>query len=242
QIMPVRAFPPNGITDSFTVAAGAKYAADHGARVINLSLGSSEKSELLARAIEDARQRGIVVVAAVGNDGTEATPQFPSTMDDVMGVAAIDLDLHLARFSNFGTHVDVCAPGSKLVGPFPVESKANYARWSGTSFAAPLAAAEAALVLSADPENPDAKRVVEDSAIGINNYNQGLEGKIGKGRINPLGALKSLNDSTLSRIPTDFHSSIVFGRGVAGGDSHGGATATITSGKQEFVVEAYRLG
>jgi subtilase family protein len=241
QIMPVRVFPADGVTDSFTVAAGVKYAADHGARVINLSLGSSEKSDLLQGAIEDARQRGIIIVAAVGNDGTETSPQFPSTMNDVMAVAAIDLDSHLAGFSNFGTHVDVCAPGSKLVGPFPSESKADYARWSGTSFAAPLAAAEAALVLSADPDNPDAKKVVEDSAININIWNQGFEGKIGRGRINPLGALKSLNDSTSSRIPADFHSSITFTRGVAGGDSFGGATATITSGKQEFLVEAYRL-
>src|SRR5262249_31122346 len=105
-----------------------------------------------------------------------------------------------------------------------------------------LAAAEAALVLSADPDNQDPKGVVEQSAMSIKDANQGLDGKIGRGRINPLGALKSLNDSTLSRIASDFHSSIVFARGVAGGDSYGNASATIASGKQEFVVEAYRLG
>ena len=67
------------MSDAFTVAAAVKYAADHGANVINLSLGSSEPSELLQKAILDARARGITIVAAVGNDNDD-TLQFPSSL------------------------------------------------------------------------------------------------------------------------------------------------------------------
>jgi len=146
RIMPVRAFPPDGVSDAFTVAAAVKYAADHGANVINLSLGSSEASALLQDAIIDARARGITLIAAVGNDNSDATPQFPSSMAEVMAVAAIELSSQKASFSNFGSHVDVCAPGVRLVSTFPMARAGDYAPWSGTSFAAPLAAAEAALV------------------------------------------------------------------------------------------------
>jgi subtilisin family serine protease len=90
RIMPLRAFPSDGISDAFTVAAAVKYAADQGANVINLSLGSSEASDLLEAAILDARSRGITVIAAVGNDGHDKDPQFPSTMAEVMAIAAID--------------------------------------------------------------------------------------------------------------------------------------------------------
>src|SRR6185295_17592483 len=155
-------FPAEGVSDAFTVAAAVKYAADHGADVINLSLGSSQPSELLQSAITDARARGITLVAAVGNDGIEGNPQFPSILSEVMAVAAIELNGAKTSFSNFGGHVDVCAPGARLVSTFPGHREGEYARWSGTSFAAPLAAAEAALVLAADPRQPDVKQVVEE--------------------------------------------------------------------------------
>src|SRR6185436_1207494 len=77
RIMSVRAFPADGVSDAFTVAAAVKYAADHGANVINLSLGSSEPSELLQNAILDARARGITVVAAVGNANDDSSAKFP---------------------------------------------------------------------------------------------------------------------------------------------------------------------
>src|SRR6185503_5633381 len=141
-IMPIRAVGPDGIGDSFIVATAVKYATDHGADVINLSLGSPEPSPLLESAIADARKHGVFVVAAVGNDNTEKPAQYPSSSEDVLAVAAMELTGKKASFSNFGIHVDVCAPGSQLISAFPVEHKgdaAAFARWSGTSFAAPFA-------------------------------------------------------------------------------------------------------
>jgi len=241
RIMPLRAFPANGISDAFTVAAAIKYAADRGADVINLSLGSSETSELMQEAIIDARARGITVVAAVGNDGSEIHPQFPSSLDEVLAVAAIELSGQKAFFSNFGGHVDVCAPGARLVSTFPGHREGEYARWSGTSFAAPLAAAEAALVLAADPRQPDVKQVIEDTAVDIGQQNPGFGGKLGKGRIDPLRALQSLNTSDTPRQPLDVNSRIELTRGPAGGVAFGRASVNLKGTRQEFKVEAYML-
>ena len=241
RIMPLRAFPPSGVSDAFTVAAAVKYAADHGADVINLSLGAPESSPLLQEAILDARRRGITLVAAVGNDGSDINPQFPSTLTEVIAVAAIDLSGHKASFSNFGAHVDVCAPGVRLVSAFPGIPEGEYARWSGTSFAAPLAAAEAALVIAADPAQTDVRKIVEDTAASIDDLNPGLAGKLGSGSIDPLAALKSLNASILVRTPADDHSQIELTRGPAGGSAIGRASVTIKGTRQEFSVQAQGL-
>lgn len=241
RIMPVRAFPPDGVSDAFTVAAAVKYAADRGADVINLSLGSSAPSELLQEAIADARARGITIVAAAGNDNSETDPQFPSTLPEVMAVAAIELTGQKASFSNFGSHIDVCAPGVRLVSTFPSDRQGEYARWSGTSFAAPLAAAEAALVISADPRQPDVKKVIEDTTAGIDQFNLGFAGKLGKGRIDPLAALQSLNAAADSRVLSDVHSQIEFTRGPIEGAAFGKAAVTIKGARQEFAVEAHML-
>ncbi len=240
RIMPVRAFPADGVSDAFTVAAAVKYAADHGADVINLSLGSTAPSELLREAIVDARARGITIVAAVGNDDSETNPQFPSSLAEVMAVAAIELSGQKTSFSNFGSHVDVCAPGARLVSTFPGHREGEYARWSGTSFAAPLAAAEAALVLAADPSQPDVKKVIEDNSVSIDEFNPGLAGKLGKGRIDPLRALQSLNGAS-QRPPLDVHSQIDLTRGPGGGVAFGKASLNVKGARQELTVEAHML-
>ena len=239
QIMPIRAFPPSGMSDAFTVASAVKYAADHGANVINLSLGSSEPSDLLESAILDARQRGIAVAAAVGNDDSAADPQFPSTLPEVIATAAIDLSSHKASFSNFGGHVDVTAPGVSLISAYPGEG--GYARWSGTSFATPFAAAEAALLVAADPRLPDVKNVIEGTAVNIDDLNPGLTGKLGKGRVDPLAALQSLNSSGGTRPAADVHSEIDLSRGPVASDAFGDASITVAGALQKFTFAAYRL-
>ncbi len=237
RILPVRAFPPDGVTDAFTVAAAVKYAADHGANVINLSLGSPVSLDLLHGAIRDARERGITVVAAVGNDNSEGTAQFPSSLSEVMAVAAIDLSDHKAAFSNFGQHVDVCAPGVRLISAYP--GGESFAEWSGTSFAAPLAAASAALVVSADPRAADVKEIIEATAINIDDLNPGLAGKLGRGRIDPLGALRLLN--TGERIASDFHAVVDMLRAPAVADATGRASVNVAGDMQDFTLDAQRL-
>jgi len=240
RIMCLKTFPPDGVTDSFTVAAAVKYAADHGANVISLSLGSSEVSGLLEAAILDARSRGIAVVAAVGNDGNDNHPQFPSTMDEVLAVAAIDLTGHRTYFSNYGSHVDVCAPGWRLVSAFPWRAETQYARWSGTSFAAPFAAAEAALVLSADPRHTDVKSVIERTAVDLDDVNPGYENKLGHGRIDPLAALKFVGAGE-ARPVVDRRYNIDLAKAAPVVESYGKAGVLVSGTRQEFTVEAYKV-
>jgi subtilisin family serine protease len=117
KIMPVRAFSPDGVSDAFSVAQGIKYAVDHGAQVINLSFGSTEDSPVLHDAITYAHQRGVLLVAAVGNEGkaNDSAPQFPANWNaEVMSIAALDDSNHKTSFSNFGSNVAVSAPGLNL--------------------------------------------------------------------------------------------------------------------------------
>ena len=241
RILPIRAFPPEGISDAFTVAAAVKYAADHGADVINLSLGSPDVLPLLEDAINYAQERGAVLVAAVGNENSEAPPQYPSNSADVIAIAAIDLSSRKAAFSNYGRHVNLSAPGVGLISAYPGEGTAAYASWSGTSFAAPLATAEAALVLSVDARNETVKNILEETAISIDEMNPGFAGKLGNGRINPLGALRSLNVAADAIPVSDIRSQIELSAGPANTAARGRASFTITNAGQEFTAEFNNL-
>nr|AIA13269.1 Subtilase family [uncultured bacterium] len=154
-------------------------------------------------------------------------------MDEVVAVAAIDLSSHKATFSNFGAHVDLCAPGANLLSAYP----GSYAEWSGTSFAAPFATAEAALVIAADPRIADAKKTIEETAVNIDDLNPAFAGKLGKGRIDPLSALQNLSTGSNVRPPADVHSQVE----LSGGAAFGKATINVAGAKQEFTFEAYRL-
>jgi subtilisin family serine protease len=135
RIMPIRAFGTDGTADAFSVASAIKYAADHHAQVINLSFGSPTDSTVLRDAIGYARQRGAVLVAALGNENadTDIRPQFPANYRlNVMGVAAIDQTGVRASFSNFGERPR-WTPGGGVISTFPGATQGDYAMWSGTS-------------------------------------------------------------------------------------------------------------
>lgn len=239
RIMPVRVFPPDGVGDAFTVASAIKYAVDHGADVINLSFGASEVSGFLEDAIEYAKEQGVVMVAAAGNENSESQ-QFPAKSEHVLGVAAIDLRGMRAPFSNFGSHIDVTAPGVDLISAFPGQTAGGFAEWSGTSFAAPFAAGEAALVKAFDPAHPDIRQLIIGSAIPIDNDNPGFTGKLGKGRVSPLNAIECLNTNCVRAI-REVHATASLLR--AGGVASGGGQARISLGgsKQTFEVTASGL-
>ncbi|HXU07502.1 MAG TPA: S8 family serine peptidase, partial [Blastocatellia bacterium] len=238
KIMPIRAFSPDGVSDAFSVAQGIKYAVDHGARVINLSFGSAEDSRVMHDAVTYAQQRGVLLVAAVGNEnkGNDVAPQFPANWNlEVMGVAAIDANNHKTVFSNYGTNVSVSAPGVNLVSLYPeLNNSPDYATWSGTSFAAPLASAEAALILEGDSRR-DARDAIESTATGIDDRNPGLAGKLGAGRIDPLRALQALNSATGN------HNEIVLLPTGVEPTALGKAEVSVTSAEQEFEIEVEQL-
>jgi subtilisin family serine protease len=135
---------------SDAVADGIRWAADNGADVINVSLGSTGDDALERDAVAYARSRGALVVAAAGNEGT-STPMYPAAYDGVIAVGATDQSGSArTSFSSYGTWVDVGAPGLNIRA---AKAGGGLATVSGTSFAAPLVAGEAAL-LAAYPSQP----------------------------------------------------------------------------------------
>ncbi len=137
----------HGIGSSADIAAGIRWAVDHGARVINLSLGGSHSTFVEQEAIEYAVLHGVVVVAAMGNDAS-STPSYPAAFPGVVAVGAVDASGHLAAFSNTGAHVALVAPGVDILS---TDWNDTYGIKSGTSMASPHVAGVAALVLSVNP-------------------------------------------------------------------------------------------
>ncbi|HEV2711838.1 MAG TPA: S8 family serine peptidase, partial [Gaiellaceae bacterium] len=151
SIVPLKVLDETGAGSDFDIARAITWAADHGAQVINLSLGGPDNSVTLYDAIDYARKNGVVVVAAAGNDGAPVF-SYPGAYADV-AVAATDGVGDAAWFSNSGYWVDLTAPGidvtSTALAPGPAEA---YAKGAGTSFASPIAAGIAALVRSQHPD------------------------------------------------------------------------------------------
>jgi membrane-anchored mycosin MYCP len=132
------------------VAEGIRYAADSGAKVINLSLSGYGDFPDIRDAVAYARARDALLVAAVGNRADQgAVPSYPAAYDGVLGVGSIGIDGVRARDSQVGSYVDLVAPGQDVVGASRV---AGHHYWAGTSFAAPFVSGVAALVRSAHPE------------------------------------------------------------------------------------------
>lgn len=160
-VVPVRIVMPFGDVDVLSVVQAVERlrAHDllHDRTIVNMSFGgyADEDMDLLAAAVRRIRQTGAVVVASAGNDATDR-PMFPACLPDVVAVGALD-PYGPAPYSNHGAWVDACAPGSDLVSAFfefngqmevfPAPGSADpddfehWARWTGTSFAAPIVAA-----------------------------------------------------------------------------------------------------
>ena len=159
-VLPVRVLDDagNGTTDA--EAAGIIWAADKGAKVINLSLAGMGTSQAEQEAIAYAASKGVVVVAAAGNEGAYPA-DFPARYPSVIAVGSTaqgidDTDNPLSAFSNYGPQIDLVAPGEPVVSTYPTASASSiedpgYQVMSGTSMAAPHVAASAALLVSANP-------------------------------------------------------------------------------------------
>lgn len=147
RVMPLVALDANDRALYSDIARAILYAADHGVRVINVSLGGPTPSDALQSAVDYAWGRGAVVVASAMN-ASNATPQYPAACDKVLAVAATTALDTLAPFSSFGGWVDLSAPGSSVLTTL---AGGKYAYRNGTSFAAPQVAGVAALLLAVRP-------------------------------------------------------------------------------------------
>jgi subtilisin family serine protease len=157
KIMPVKVLDASGSGTDADVADGIVWAVDHGADVINLSLGGTETSQTLSDAVSYAERLGVVVAAAAGNDGVNpiagATPNYPAAYSGVISVGAVDATKTRYVWSNHGSWVAVDAPGctnSTWLGSQYIVETAGVplSNFCGTSAASPFVAGLAGLVRS----------------------------------------------------------------------------------------------
>ncbi len=151
KILPVRVLNSTNAGWMSDIAAGVTWAVDQGARVINLSLGSTTASTALATAIDYANSQGAVVIAAAGNSNS-ALSFYPAAWDTVIATGATSYTGGRWALSNKGANVDLMAPGALIYSTaWSPTGGSAYDFNSGTSMAAPHVAGVAALMLSRDP-------------------------------------------------------------------------------------------
>lgn len=142
KILPIQALDDDSTGDTLSVGRSIYYAIDRGADVISLSLGSTLPDDYVRGAVRAALAKGIVVVAAAGNDGCDCMV-YPAHYPEVIGVGALNSSNQPASFSSFGQDLDLMAPGTNLTAPTWQSANptgAYAAGLNGTSFATPMVA------------------------------------------------------------------------------------------------------
>ena len=188
KILPIQVLDQAGQGDARDVAAGVRYAADNGAKVINLSLGGTTESSSLTQAIQYATDKGALVVAAAGNGGALDKPKWPASLDLTLAVTAVDQTNSATPFDQRGDYIDIAAPGTNIVST----AKGNYVSLSGTSMAAGFVAGAAALLFAAEPRisNAQVRDILMRTATDIGE--PGRDNTFGVGLINMVAALAEL--------------------------------------------------
>jgi subtilisin family serine protease len=190
-VLPIKVLGADGTGDTALVAAGIVRAADAGARVISMSLGGPANDETLDLAVTYALGKGAILVAAAGNNGT-STAFYPAAIPGVVGVAATDASDRLYPWSNYGSWVQVAAPGCN---PAP-STGGGYVDFCGTSSAAPVVAGLIALQLSVQPgaSRDTILDTLERTAVP-------LGGAVRFGRIDAAAALGALSTPSTQAEP-----------------------------------------
>lgn len=195
KILPVKATGADGTGLYSWIIDGIMWAADQGVDIINMSIGGDEPSDALESALKYAYNKGVVLVAAAGNDA--ASIVYPAAYGDyVLAVAATDYNDTRVAWSAAGAEIDVAAPGERILSCVPVDyfgpGSLPYGFGSGTSASAPQVAGLAALIKSIKPwlSPKDIMNIIRYTADDTNkNESPGRDDFIGYGRINMEKAL-----------------------------------------------------
>jgi subtilisin family serine protease len=214
RLMVLKAVNNFGHSRSSYVAEAIAYAADHGARVINLSLGGNEPSDMMQTAIDYAYGKGAVIIVAAGNAGVDVGKFGITGSEKVLTVGATGFDDQRAVFSNYGK-ISVAAPGLDILslrarrtdtmmgiegeisykpGDAFVGDDHRYYRASGTSFSAPIVSGLASLMIANNPSltNQQVMNIIESTARDVGT--PGVDQYTGYGIIDAVAALKAPKD------------------------------------------------
>src|SRR2546422_618313 len=186
QIMPLKAFEADGTAHLFDILRAIYYAVDHGAKVINMSFSTEQRSAELKRAINYATSHGVVCVSSAGNNGARLLV-YPAAFDNVLGVGSTsNLDAR-STFSNFGDDdVKLAAPGEGIITTYP---GGHYTAAWGTSFSTAFVSGGAALLLQMNTRTNQ-----EAAADALEGNAKQLPDRLGlgEGRIDLYRALMSV--------------------------------------------------
>ena len=184
KIMPVRIAGTDGWASISTIASGLRWAADNGANIVNISYAVSD-SGTVTDAAEYMRSKGGLVFASAGNDGDQLTTPPNASIITVSATTSSDTK---ASWSNYGSVIDIAAPGS---GIWSTKMGGGYGSVSGTSFSSPAAAAVAALIMASDPAlGPDeVENVLKNTSDDLGS--PGVDELYGYGRVNAAAATSS---------------------------------------------------
>ena len=216
RLMILKAVNNFGVTRSSYLAEAIAYAADHGARVINLSVGGRGDAQVALEAIDYAYSKGVVIVVAAGNEGVEVKNYGIAMSDKILLVGATGHDNQHVGFSNWG-NISVAAPGVDILslrarrtdtmlglegvkyipGTNYVGEDKRYYRASGTSFAAPFVTGLASLMIANDPTltNIQVMDIIKSTARDVGT--PGVDQFTGYGLIDARAALKAPKDYRL---------------------------------------------
>ncbi len=188
-ILPIKACLSNGRCRDSSVISAIRWATDNGARIINLSLGGASPSPALQEVVRYANERGVLIVAASGNERAEGNlPNYPAAYAETLAVGATGYNDEVTGFSNTGNFIDLVAPGIDIATTIPGN---GYALATGTSFASPFVSGAAALIMTLRPDlsSSDVRCVLAISAD--DRGAPGHDSEYGYGRLNVLTALQT---------------------------------------------------
>ena len=196
RLMPIKVLSAFGGGTSHDIAEGIRWAADHGARVLNLSLGGGGRSLAMESAVAYARRKGAVVVCAAGNGGGPGV-SYPAAYDGAFAVSAVGPQGKLAPYSSYGREVAIAAPGGDksqgeeagvLQETIDRQGKPAYLWFQGTSMATPHVAGAAALIMSLGVTSPGAvERLITGTA-----RKAGEKDKYGAGLLDAAAAVRAV--------------------------------------------------
>jgi len=189
RIMCIRAgmTASNGFGYIYYSVEGIYYAANNDAKVISMSYGGDTPSSTEQFAIDYAHTQGVICIAAAGNDDSNVV-QYPANYNHVVAVAATDAQDHKADFSNYGSWVDLCAPGVAILSTI---ISGGYGNQGGTSMSTPIVAGLAGLTAAMFPQftNDEIINRMLTSCDNIDSLNPQYAGQLGAGRVNAYKTL-----------------------------------------------------